>query len=35
MQVNPDFWRGAWTATGVLVAIYVFGVVTGVLRKIV
>jgi hypothetical protein len=34
MNLSPDFLRGFWIATGVLVAAYVVGVATGVLRKI-
>jgi hypothetical protein len=35
MNVNSDFMRGFWLATGVLVAVYVVGVASGVLRRIV
>jgi hypothetical protein len=33
--MSPDFMRGFWTAAGVLVAIYVVGLATGTLKRIV
>jgi hypothetical protein len=34
-MLNSDFARGFWTAAGVMVAIYIVGVATGALRRIV
>lgn len=33
-NVNEDFKRGAWTAAGVLVALYLVGLVSGVFKKV-
>jgi predicted branched-subunit amino acid permease len=33
-NLNPDFKRGLYTGMGVLVAIYVVGLATGVLKKV-
>jgi hypothetical protein len=35
MNVNDDFKRGVWVTLGVLVALYVAGLATGVLRRII
>jgi hypothetical protein len=35
MMINADFKRGFMVATGVLVAMYVIGLATGALKKIV
>jgi hypothetical protein len=32
--MNQDFRRGLWTGAGVLAAIYLFGLATGVLKKV-
>lgn len=33
--MNQDFKRGLWTGAGVLVAVYLFGLATGILKKVV
>jgi hypothetical protein len=33
-NVNEDFKRGAWTAAGVIVAIYVIGLITGAFKRV-
>jgi hypothetical protein len=35
MRINADFQRGFMVAAGVIVAIYVIGIATGTLRRIV
>lgn len=34
MNINADFQRGFFVALGVVVGLYVFGLATGVLRKV-
>jgi hypothetical protein len=35
MNLSPDFMRGFWTALGVVVALYIAGLATGAVKKIV
>lgn len=33
-DMNSDFKRGLWTGMGVLAAVYVFGLATGILKRV-